>query len=203
MNVTVADLGVGNLHSLTKALIACGAKPTVETRPEAWLDADVLVLPGVGAFGAGAAALAPVREPLRQRLEAGTPCLGICLGLQLMFQGSEETPAAAGLGLLKGTVRRFPDALGVKVPHMGWTRIQGTADPLMEGIDPGQNFYFVHSYYPPSEGNHVVATARHGTEFPCILRKGATVGVQFHPEKSSDAGLQLLKNWVRLVEAQV
>lgn len=202
MKVVLADLGIGNLHSLGKALGREGA--TVETTPEPakWLSASVLVLPGVGSFGAGLRAIDQVRDELRARLaDDGVPCLGVCLGMQLLLEASEEDPGA-GVGLIGGRSVRFPPTAG-KVPHMGWTRVHATRpdDPVLTDVPGGTHFYFVHSYYPDLTEDATVAQAAHGVPFPAILRKANTVATQFHPEKSGEPGLRLIRNFLTEAEA--
>ncbi len=201
MNVTIADLGIGNLHSLGKALERCGATVRVTPEPDAWLDATTLVLPGVGAFGAGMRSLAPVRDALRSKLMSGCPALGVCLGLQLLFERSEETPDAHGLAFIRGGVHRFPRGAH-KVPHMGWSRVDHKPEPLFDGVPADAYYYFVHSYYPdPQEPVHVGTTTYGGVRFASVLRKGNTTAAQFHPEKSGPHGLRFLKNWLAQAEA--
>jgi glutamine amidotransferase len=201
MNTVLADLGIGNLHSLAKALESQGARVTTTPEPERWLDADVLVLPGVGSFGAGLRGVAPVRDDLRELLEGGTPCLGVCLGMQLLFESSEED-AGEGIGFFKGRVRRFPRTVG-KVPLMGWTTLRRTQDDdrLLQGIPADAYLYFVHSYYAEAARQDVVATARHGIDFAAVARRGRTVATQFHPEKSGAVGLRLIRNFLEEAEA--
>jgi glutamine amidotransferase len=188
MRVTVFDTQVGNFHSLLKALAACGAEARLEPRPQACLDAPLLVLPGVGAFAPAAGRLGGVREALRRRLRAGAPCLGICLGMQLLLEASDEG-GEGGLGLVPGRVERLE---GPRVPHMGWNAVEG-GDPLLRrsGL---RTAYFAHSFVcRPLDTLAVRATTEHGgTRFPAMIRSGATVGVQFHPEKSGAPGLAFL-----------
>lgn len=193
MTAAIADLGVGNLRSIRRALEHVGVAAEVAP-PEALPDADLVILPGVGAFGAAAEALAPVRGALADALEDGRPCIGICLGLQVLFEASQESDGE-GLGRFAGEVRRFP--AGRKVPHMGWSPVTVTDGPLAEGLDGAPYMYFAHSYHPVPEGDDVVAaTCEYGVEFAAAVRKGRTVGFQFHPEKSGDAGLAILANAV-------
>lgn len=199
MKVTVADLGIGNLHSLAKGLERAGATVKVTPHPEEWLDARTLVLPGVGAFGAGMKPLAPVREALRSKLLSGAPALGVCLGLQLLLERSDEDPAD-GLGFIAGDVKRFPPTVG-KVPHMGWSPVRGHKDAIWEGIPESTYFYFVHSYYPDPEEDVGIAETSYGIPFFSALRKGNAYATQFHPEKSGDAGLRLLRNFLAISEA--
>ena len=184
--IAVIDYGAGNLRSVANALTVLGAPFFVTSQPAGLERASAILLPGVGHFGQMMQALdaAGVTAPLRVRLEAGTPYLGICLGLQALFEGSEEAPGIAGLGLLRGAVRRFPS--GLRVPHMGWTAVR-----------PGERmYYFAHSYYVP-EIEGAAGLAEHGLPFTAVLQRGNLAGSQFHPEKSGPAGLAFLRAWVR------
>ena len=193
------DYGVGNLHSLAKALTAAGAKVQVTDRPIDLADADVAVLPGVGAFGAVMDRLAPAGAALRNRHAEGRPTLGICIGAQVMYAASDETLGAKGLGLFPGVVRRLPASAG-KVPHMGWNTLDDPKGSLFDGVPAGSHVYYVHGYAAPP-GPETTATTRYGTVFTAALRDGATVGLQFHPEKSSAVGQRILRNAVRDLEA--
>jgi imidazole glycerol-phosphate synthase subunit HisH len=188
VKVAVLDTRVGNVHSLLKALAAAGGEPRLESRPEACLAAPLLVLPGVGAFPAASALLAEAREAVRERLLEGAPCLGICLGMQLLLDGSDEGPGS-GLGGVPGRVVRLDTA---RVPHMGWNRIEGE-DPLLSrsGL---QTAYYAHSFVcRPVNPAVIRATTEHaGVRFPAMIRSGGMVGVQFHPEKSGAHGLAFL-----------
>jgi len=192
--VTVFDYGAGNLHSLVKALAAPDVIVRVETDPGAALDGDALVLPGVGAFGAAAERLAPGRAAMAAALDAGLPCLGICLGMQLLFDGSDEG-TGEGLGVIPGRVRRLTSA---RVPHIGWNAIEargdGDDDALLDAA-PLDVVYYAHSYVCEPRGVEVVRawTEVGGDRFPAIVRRGQTVGVQFHPEKSSTAGVRFVQ----------
>lgn len=190
MRLLLFDYGTGNLHSLRKALERRGA--TVRTGTELG-SAEGLVLPGVGAFGAAADRLAPHRRAIRGAVAAGLPVLGICLGMQLMLDASEEG-GGRGLGLIDGRVRRLRTR---RVPHMGWNRVTGD-DPF---VDPflDERFYFANSFVAaPADPAAVLAWTTHEEErFPAIVRSGGVLGVQFHPEKSGDAGLRLLGAWIR------
>ncbi len=189
MNLVLFDYGTGNLHSLRKALERQGASVTVAAGLEG---ADALVLPGVGAFGAAARRLAPHRDRIRAAAADGLPVLGICLGMQLLMDGSEEG-AGAGLGLVPGTVRRLRTR---RVPHMGWNDVAGD-DPLLRPVS-GERFYFANSFIAePADPADAIGWTTHDQErFPSALRHGAVVGFQFHPEKSGRAGLRLLGAWV-------
>ena len=201
VHTAVLDYGAGNLRSAQRALARAGAAVTVTDDPRAAEDADIVVVPGVGRFAqcvrrfhvAGFAAL------VAGRVDAGRPVLGICVGLQILYEGSDEDPAVPGLGLLPGRVRRLP--AGVRVPHMGWNTVRAVRpDPLLDGVD-GRQAYFVHSYAADADGDHVVAVTDHGGDFAAVVRAGAVMGTQFHPEKSGDVGARLLDNLVPAVPA--
>jgi glutamine amidotransferase len=190
MRVTVFDYGAGNLHSLVKALTAPGVEVRVEPDPAAAVDADALVLPGVGAFGAAAERLAPGREAMRDAMAAGLPTLGICLGMQLLFEESEEG-RGAGLGLIPGRVGRLRCR---RVPQIGWNVLEDLSDPLFESA-PVEVAYYANGYVcRPADETCVRAWSTHeGERFPAIVRSGSVVGVQFHPEKSSRPGVELVR----------
>jgi imidazole glycerol-phosphate synthase subunit HisH len=205
--IAIVDYGVGNLRSVQKALEQVGAEATVTSRaPD--LDAAMgIVLPGVGAFGDGMASLHArgLAAPVVEQVQRGKPLLGICLGMQMLFEESDEMGRHAGLGLLPGRVVRFADG-ALKVPHVGWNRlyVQGQADPhpLLAGIAPGAYAYFVHSYYPvPAAAGDVLATTEYGVEFASVVGRGRVWGAQFHPEKSQEVGLRILANFARLCGA--
>lgn len=191
MNVRIFDYGAGNVHSLRKALEVHGARVTTGTGIDG---ADALVIPGVGAFGAAARRLAPQRDAIRRAVADGLPVLGICLGMQLLLDASEEG-AGVGLGVVPGTVRRLRSS---RVPHMGWNAVRHAgADPLFDTVGD-QRLYFAHSFVAdPADGVATIATVRHeSVMFPAALRAGSAVGTQFHPEKSGAAGLRLLGNFL-------
>jgi imidazole glycerol-phosphate synthase subunit HisH len=193
--VTVFDYGAGNLHSLVKALHLVGVRVDVETDPTAAVrDTQLLVLPGVGAFAAAVEKLAPGREAMRDAMRAGLPAVGICLGMQLLFDESEEGPGA-GLGLIPGRVTRLHAA---HVPQIGWNAIDDARDPLFTAA-PLATAYYANSFVCRPESNEpVVAWSEHeGDRFPAAVRAGNTVGVQFHPEKSSEPGVRWLRETVR------
>ncbi|SHK12234.1 imidazole glycerol phosphate synthase subunit HisH [Rhodothermus profundi] len=205
--VTLIDYGIGNLRSLEKAFQAVGAEVQRTDQPDALQRARRLVLPGVGAFGACMAELHRRRliAPIREAVRRGIPLLGVCAGLQLLFEESEEHGRHEGLGLLPGRVVRFPEATSdgqrLKVPHMGWNTITPhRPSPLLNGIPAGTYFYFVHSYYAvAADPNDVLATSCYGgVSFPAIVGRGRVFGVQFHPEKSQQRGLRILKNFLDL-----
>jgi glutamine amidotransferase len=196
MNVALFDYGAGNLHSLGKALEAAGTQVTVTSDWTEALGLDALVLPGVGAFGHAAAALPTDRTPLRQALEAGLPCLGICLGMQLLFDGSEESEGS-GIGLVPGSVRRLQTSI---VPQMGWNDVDTSQDPLFDGAAPLVAYYANSYVCEPLDPRDAIAWSEYeGTRYVAGVRKAQTWGVQFHPEKSSDRGRRLVANWVSLV----
>ena len=198
--ITIIDYGMGNLRSVQKALERVGHPALVSSDPRAIGQAAALVLPGVGAFGDCMRALQRYRliEPIRQALACGKPFLGICLGLQVLFSESQEFGSHQGLGIIAGTVRRFP--AGLKVPHMGWNSLQIKAEaPILQGLPPQPYFYFVHSYYVvPEDPRLIAATTTYGQEFVSMIWKDNIYAVQFHPEKSQTIGLQVLKRFAEL-----
>jgi imidazole glycerol-phosphate synthase subunit HisH len=198
--IAIIDYGVGNLRSVEKGIEHVGGNCKVINSPDGLSTADKIVLPGVGAFGYAMDKLkqAGFIEPLKEMISKDVPLLGICLGKQLLVDASEESPDATGLGCISGKVVRFPE--GEKVPHIGWNQVSIVEEtPLLRGVPDGSYFYFVHSYFAqPHDGSHVVATSDYGSKFPCIIAKGNVFGVQFHPEKSQEMGLLILKNYVEL-----
>ena len=189
MKVAIFDYGAGNLHSLAKAIARAGAEVAIEPDPRAALDADALMLPGVGAFSTAAARLAPGRDEVREAIERGHPCLGICLGMQLLFEGSDEGPGA-GLAVLAGRVSRLRAR---RVPQIGWNAIEEPRDARFERAALA-TAYFANGYVcRPDDHSVVVAWSTHeGDRFPAAVCRGRTLGVQFHPEKSSNPGLALI-----------
>ena len=199
--IAILDYGMGNLRSVEKALERVGAEAEITNAPERIRAADGLILPGVGAFPR---AMQRVRElgldaSIVERLEAGTPVMGICLGLQLLFDSSVENQGAEGLGLMPGRVEPLA-AGGLKVPHIGWSPVRWERpSALTEGLDGETPFYFVHSFTPrPANAEDVLGTAAYGERFACAVERPPLYGVQFHPEKSSTAGLRLLTNFTRI-----
>lgn len=195
--VAVLDFGMGNLRSVAKALEKVGASVAVtETVPA---DAHALVVPGQGAFGSCLVNLGPRRDAVAGWIRDGKPFLGICLGLQILFESSEEG-GGPGLGVLPGKVVRFPE--GLKIPHIGWNEVRPLRDaPLFSGIAPGSRFYFCHSFYPDASEADTAATSDYGVGFACAAWRDNVHAVQFHPEKSGEHGLALLGNFLREVRA--
>ena len=200
--VVVVDYGLGNLRSVTRGLERAGAEVTLSAEPAEFGTADGIVLPGVGAFSEGMDNAGPFREALEKEAEVGTPLFGICLGMQMLLTTSEEADHegqgdAEGLDLIPGENVRF--SRDQTVPHMGWNELDVQREhPLVEGID-GEHAYFVHSYYAvPEDQNAVVATTDYGTDFASVVANeaGNVFGTQFHPEKSGETGLRILRNYV-------
>ena len=199
MNVTLLDYGAGNVTSVERALRCLGAHVFTTNRPEAIAEAERLILPGVGHCGAFIAALDAhgLRQPLREAIARGANFLGICLGLQALYEASDEAPSLAGLALLPGRVTHLPP--GVKLPHMGWNQLQRTnSSRLLEGIPHEAYFYFAHSYAAPASGPESTAVCEHGRAFIAVVEQRNIFGVQFHPEKSGGPGAKLLENFLRL-----
>jgi imidazole glycerol-phosphate synthase subunit HisH len=196
IRATILDYGAGNLHSLSKALATPGVEVRIETDPLSAIDADVLILPGVGAFTGATDSLAPGRIALRRALDDGLPCLGICLGMQLFFDASDEGPGT-GLGFFAGRVGRLRAPL---VPHMGWNTLQDGTDPLLADGAFG-TAYYAHSFVcRPTDTNVATAWTTVGEDrFPAIVRRRNTVGVQFHPEKSSALGVRFIRAFLATV----
>ena len=200
--IAIIDYDAGNLKSVEKALTALGEKPVVSRDKELLLSADKVILPGVGSFGDAMEKLHQYElvDVIHQVVSRGTPFLGICLGLQLFFESSGESKGVRGLSLLPGKIVRFPDTPGLKVPHMGWNRLDikpGTR--LFKGIDSGAYVYFVHSYYlEAGRESDVAASASYGIRFGASVERENLFACQFHPEKSGDTGLNILKNFIEL-----
>ncbi len=199
--IVIVDYGIGNLRSVQKAFEQVGAPVRLISSPAELEGARAIVLPGVGAFGDGMRNLQSLGfvEPLCQAIEAGVPLLGICLGMQLLFEESEEMGLHRGLGLLRGRVRRF--AGGIKVPQIGWNQLfWRRPNPLQAGVPDGAYAYFVHSYYvEPADPDDILATTDYGISYASIVGRENLLGVQFHPEKSQAVGLRILRNFVEWV----
>ena len=200
--IAIIDYDAGNIRSVEKALIALGEQPVVTRDKDTILAADKLILPGVGAFGDAMKRLHQygLVDVIREAVKNGTPLLGICLGLQLLFEHSDESDGVKGLGILKGQILKIPDSPGLKIPHMGWNSLEIKPDTrLFEGISNGAYVYFVHSYYLKAENPEIVAaTTEYSTHIHAAVEQGNVFACQFHPEKSSEVGLQILKNFISL-----
>jgi len=197
--VALIDYKVGNIFSMKNALEKAGFNVEVTSEPSKILNAGAIVLPGVGAFGIAVKNIAPLKPTIRESLEQGTLLMGSCLGMQLLFDYSEEGPGD-GLSLLGGGVVRFRE--DVKIPHMGWNTLKVIRwSELLEGIGEGSHFYFVHSYYAdPVDPGVTVAQTNYGLDFPSVVARGNLYGTQFHPEKSGKSGAALLRNFASIVE---
>ncbi len=202
--IAIVDYGMGNLRSVSKAFQSQEFPAIVTRNPDDIAGASGLVLPGVGAFGDCVKNLGEygLIDPIKEFIDSGRPFLGICLGLQVLFEESEEAPGVKGLGLIKGRVIKFPDFKneGLKVPHMGWNQVTFKKDiPILEGVPQNSWFYFVHSYYPKPEDDNVSAVKTfYGLEFTAAVAKDNIFASQFHPEKSSTLGLKIIQNFSAL-----
>jgi glutamine amidotransferase len=202
--IAVVDYGMANLRSVEKAIERVGGSPLVTSDPAAILSADKVVLPGVGAFCAAMTNLGQsgLQAAVVASIEQGKPFLGICLGLQMLFEASSEMGSSAGLGVLEGRVVRFfeenPQGATLKVPHIGWNELHFPRDSrLFAGLEEGCRVYFVHSYFPvPQDSSVISATSDYGGAFCCAVEQGNVAATQFHPEKSGAVGLQILRNFV-------
>ena len=190
--LTLLDYGVGNIHSIKKCLERAGASVTVETDPANILKAKALVLPGVGAFGKVAGMIAPYRDELRARLEAGLPAFAVCIGMQILYESSDEGEGH-GIALFPGRVRRLRHR---RLPHIGWNAVRHTGQGMFEGIPRDAYFYFVHSFAPSECAAPCVATTDYGDKFASASVGKNVWAVQFHPEKSSDVGYRVVQNFV-------
>ena len=202
VRAAVLNYEAGNVRSAQRALQRAGADAVITGDDRQAADAELLVVPGVGHFGQCARHFraAGLEALVRRWLDDGRPLLGICVGMQILYAGSDEDPAAEGLGVLPGHVRRLPG--DVVVPHMGWDVVRVVRDdPAIAGLD-GRRCYFTHSYYAePADDAHVVAVCDYGPGFPCVVRTGSALGLQFHPEKSSDVGARVLRDLIAAVAA--
>lgn len=197
--IAIIDYGAGNLHSVKNALNFLGAEAEITGDADKILSADHVILPGVGAFGDAMECLRDrnLVDVVKAAANGDRPFLGICLGLHLLFEGSEETPGVPGLGIFSGKIRKIPDC-GLKIPHIGWNNIETVTDSR---ILPDNNpyVYFVHSYYIDPDDHSIISSyTDYGTELPVSIEKGNVFAVQFHPEKSGDTGLEILKKFISL-----
>ncbi|MBR7073257.1 MAG: imidazole glycerol phosphate synthase subunit HisH [Eubacterium sp.] len=198
--IAIIDYGAGNLQSVKKALDFIGAKSEITFDKKKIETADRVILPGVGSFGDAMDMLRKrgLEDTVKSAASGEKPFLGICLGLQLLFAESEESPEAQGFGIFEGKIKKIPSAEGLKVPHMGWNSVKLIqTDGIFKNIPDESYFYFVHSYYL-SGAETVAATTSYGVEIQCAVQKGLAAATQFHPEKSSEAGLQLLRNFAEV-----
>ena len=200
--IAILDYDAGNIKSVEKAMQLLGQEVTITRDRREILNADKVILPGVGAFGD---AMEKIRqyglyEVIHEVTEQGTPFLGICLGLQLLFERSEESPGVEGLGILKGEILRIPETPGLKIPHMGWNSLDFRNNGrLFENLPEESYVYFVHSYYLRAADEKIVtAVTEYGTQIHASVAQGNVFACQFHPEKSSDVGIQILKNFVAI-----
>lgn len=197
--IAIVDYGVGNLFSLKSSLIAIGADAVVTADPQLLRSADKIILPGVGAFGDAAKKLTDsgLADVLIEEAKAGKPLLGICLGMQLLFEVGYEYGTHRGLGLIPGEIRPIAEVIpaGLKIPHIGWNALSfpGEKSPLFRYIKEGDHVYFVHSYYAANCGDAVIATAEYGAPLTAAAQRGNVFGCQFHPEKSGEVGLNILR----------
>ena len=200
--IAIIDYDAGNLKSVEKALTSLGEKPTVTRDPDVIRSADKVILPGVGAFGDAMERLRQygLVDVIREVTAKGTPFLGICLGLQLLFERSDESEGVEGLGILPGEILRIPPAEGLKIPHMGWNSLDIKPEArLFKGLEGNPYVYFVHSYYLKAADEGIVAaTTEYTTHIHASVESGNVFACQFHPEKSSDVGLKILKNFASL-----
>lgn len=200
--IAIIDYDAGNIKSVEKALLLLGQDVVITGDREEILKADKVVLPGVGAFGDAMDNLrrTGLDQVIREVTDRGTPFLGICLGLQLLFERSDEAPGVDGLGILEGEILRIPDKYGLKIPHMGWNSLHlENNGRLFRGIEEGSYVYFVHSYYLKAADERIVkASTEYSTHIHASVEKGNVFACQFHPEKSSDVGIQILRNFVEL-----
>ena len=202
--IAVIDYGAGNLQSVVKAFNFIGCDVCVTADKDELKEASAAVLPGVGAFGDAMNCLknSNLINPVLDFIETGKPFLGICLGLQLLFQGSEETPGVSGLGVFNGKILKIPAETGLKIPHIGWNSLDiKKSEGLFQNLEPNPYVYFVHSYYLKAEQSEIVSsTTTYGVQIDASVQNGKLFATQFHPEKSGKIGLQMLKNFSSLID---
>ncbi len=199
--IAIIDYDAGNVKSVEKAIEKLGASHVLTSDPSVIAGADACILPGVGNFGDCMDKLISrsLDDAIRSFVDFGKPFLGICVGLQLLFEESEESPGVKGLGILNGKIKRFPSSDSLKVPQIGWNNIYSVKGRLFDGIPEDSYFYFVHSYYlDATDPGIVTSKALYGTEFDASVEKGNVFATQFHPEKSSDSGLRILANFLKI-----
>lgn len=201
--ITIIDYGSGNLKSIKNGFSRIGVEASVSRDVREMENADALILPGVGAFGNAMENLKSYEPTIHQHIESGKPFLGVCLGLQVLFTKSQESKGVEGLKVFEGDVLRFPDSLkeeGLKIPHMGWNNLQIQNEcPLLRGVG-SEYMYFVHSYYVQPEDERIIAaTVDYGVEVPAVVCQDNIFATQFHPEKSGAKGLQILKNFLKMI----
>lgn len=197
--ISIINYGSGNLKSIHNGLIKVGADPLITSDPDKLSKSKVLILPGVGAFGTAMYNLTEYEDIIKDHINQGKPFLGVCLGLHLLLSNSAESSGIQGLNIFQGDVNKLPP--GNKIPHMGWNQINlKNGCPILKNIE-NEYFYFVHSYYiRPKDENIIAATASYGVDIPSVLFKGNVFATQFHPEKSGENGLRLLKNFLNLIK---
>lgn len=199
--IAIIDYDAGNIKSVEKAVKRYEEDVCITRDVDVLRSADKVILPGVGAFGDAMEKLQSygLISVIKEIVDKGTPFLGICLGLQLLFEESEESPGVEGLSILKGKIIRIPEAVDLKVPHIGWNSLKFEKEsPILEGLSDGAYVYFVHSFYLKAEEDIVIASTEYGTHIHAAVQKGNVYACQFHPEKSSDVGLRILENFVTM-----
>ena len=200
--IAIIDYGAGNLQSVKKAFDFIGAESVITNDPKVILSADKILLPGVGSFGDAMDSMekSGLIETVKQSALSGKPFLGICLGLQLLFEESEESPGVKGLGIFKGKIKKFSSDMGLKIPHIGWNSLEiKQKDTLFKNVPENSYVYFVHSYYLHAEDENDIATVtNYGIDFHSAVGKDNIFATQFHPEKSGDVGLQILRNFASM-----